>query len=108
MGDTQEDASAATAIATSAPAIKNVKQRTTGTALTASSIAAKAFKFPTTIGENDDGGTAVTEITQNQLNEFTSVQANLGNQISDSLGSRNNYDTSLSLDLHRLFILDDY
>ena len=50
------------------------------------SIAAKAIKFPTTIGENDDG-TAVTEITtQGQLNEFTRIQANLGNHISDLIG----------------------
>ena len=49
-------------------------------------IAAKAIKFPTTIGLNDDDGTAVTEITQDQLNEFTRIKANLGNQMSDLLG----------------------
>ena len=59
------------------------KQRTSVGAVNAS-IAAKALKFPTTIGENDDGSTAVTEITtQDQLNEFTHIQANLGNQMSD-------------------------
>ena len=86
LGLTLGDAAAAVAIATAASVITTAKQRTTGAALTAASIAAKAIKFPTTIGENNDNGTAVTKITQDQLNEFTRIQANLGNQMPDFLG----------------------
>ena len=85
-GVTSEDADAAYYIATIAAAITTVKQRTSRLALTAAFIAAKAIKFPTTIGEIDDDGTAVTKITKDQLHEFTRIQANLGNQMSDFLG----------------------
>ena len=80
-----EDAATATAIATAV--ISHAKQKIwVGTAFNNASIAAKAPKFPTTIGENDDG-TAVTEITtQDQLNELTRIQANVGNQMSDLIG----------------------
>ena len=61
MGLTLEDAAAATAIATTT--ISHAKQRPSiGSALNNASIAAKVLKFPTIIGENDDG-TAITEIT---------------------------------------------
>ena len=85
MGLTPEDAATATAIATAA--ISHTKQRTlVGSVLNNTSITAKALKFPTTFGENDDS-TAVTEITtQDQLNEITRINANLGNQMSDIIG----------------------
>ena len=83
-GLTPEDAAAATAIATAINNTFAAKQRTSVGAANAS-ITSKALKFPTTIGENDDGGTAVTEITtqQDQINEITRINANLGNQFSD-------------------------
>ena len=78
-GLTPEDAAAATFIATAAAAINNTKQRIAGTALNAASVTTKAIKFPITIGGNY-GNTTVAEIaTQDQLNEFTYIQANLGN-----------------------------
>ena len=86
LGLTPADAAASTAIATAGTAIYNAKHRTAGAALNAASIAAKVIKFPTTIVKNDDG-TAVTEIiTQDQLDEFTRIQANLGNKMSDLIG----------------------
>ena len=79
-GLTHEDAAAAVAIGNAFAA----KQRASVGAANAS-ITSKALKFPTTIGENDDGGTAVTEITtqQDQINEINRNQANLSNQYSD-------------------------
>ena len=67
-GLTPGDVDAAAAIATATAAITTTKQRTAGAALTAVSIAAKVIKFPTIISEDDDDGTAVTKITQDQLN----------------------------------------
>ena len=75
-GLTPGDAAAAASIATAAAAITTANQKTTGAALIA---AAKAIKFPTAIGENNDNGTAVTKITQDQLNEINRLQANIGN-----------------------------
>ena len=68
-------------------AIIHTKQGTlVGAALNNTSIAAKALKFPTIIGENDDG-TTVTEITtQYQLNELNRIKANVRNQMSDLIG----------------------
>ena len=86
MGLTPEDAAAATTIATAAAAINNTKQRTVRAALNAASIATKAIKLPTTIGENDDG-TIVSEITtQDQLNEISRINTDLVNQMSDFIG----------------------
>ena len=67
-GPIPEDAAAATAIAKATAAINNAKQRTARAAVNAAPIDAEAIKFPTTICENDDDGTAVTEITEDQLN----------------------------------------
>ena len=86
MGLTPEDTATATAIVTAAAATNNVKQRTAGAAPNAASIAAKAIKFPITIGKNDDDGTTVIEIIQDQLDESTRIQAILGNRLSDLLG----------------------
>ena len=87
MGLIPEDAATATATAIATAAVSHAKQRTSvGAALNNASIAAKTLKFPTTIGANNDG-TAVTEITtQDQLNEITRINANLGNQMSDIIG----------------------
>lgn len=71
LGRTPGDTSLAATIATATAAITTAKQRTAGTALTASSITDfKVIKFPTIIGKNNDDGTAVIEINQDQLNEI--------------------------------------
>ena len=76
------DAAAAAAITKATATITTNKKRTAGAALMAASIAAKANKSPIIIGEDtgiDDDGTAVTETTQDQMNEINRIQANLGN-----------------------------
>ena len=47
-------------MAAAAATITNDNQRTAKAALNAASIASKAIKLSTTIGENDDAGTAGT------------------------------------------------
>ena len=83
-GLTPEDTAAATAIGTAISNAHAAKQRTSVGAANAS-ITSKALTFPTTIGENDDGGTTVTEITtqQDQINEIIRINDNLGNPMSD-------------------------
>lgn len=55
-------------------------QKIAGATLATASSAAKAFGLPPTIdGGIDDGGTVITEITKNQVNEIHRIQANLDN-----------------------------
>ena len=73
---------AAAIAAATAAAIATTGQKTAGAALNAATTAARAIKFPTIINNDTstgDDGTAVTEITQDQANEITLIQANLGN-----------------------------
>mmetsp|Transcript_20990 Transcript_20990/g.21372 ORF Transcript_20990/g.21372 Transcript_20990/m.21372 type:complete len:176 (-) Transcript_20990:219-746(-) len=72
----------AAAVAIASTAIASTEQKTVGVALTAAAATAKAIKLPTTIGDNagiDDNGTAVTEITQDQVSKIYRIQENLDN-----------------------------
>ena len=73
---------AAAAAAIASMVINSTTQKTTRAALTAVTNAAKTIKLPTTIDDNtsiDNNSTAVTEITQDQVNKINQIQANLNN-----------------------------